>query len=72
MFDTPRVACVPCILLVREFLACELHFVSVYDDNIVSTVHVWAEGRLVLATKNTYNLCCQPTRYLILCIYEVP
>lgn len=51
--------------LVGHLLACELHFVRVDDDNIITAIDVGGVARLVLAAEDLRNLRCKTSQYLV-------
>ena len=61
----PGIARMADILLVRKLVAGQLHLLGVDNDDVVATIDVRSEPRLVLAAQNLRDLRCETAQYRV-------
>src|SRR5712692_6323062 len=68
----PRVSGMPAIELLCPLIPCQDDFVSINDNNIVTSIDMRSVEGFVLATQNLGDLAGKASHYLVLCIDNIP
>lgn len=71
-FDTANPASMLIIFFISQFFAGQLYFIGVNNNNVIATIQIRREIRLMLAAQQFCDLSGQTAQYDVSCVNNVP